>query len=115
MNTAIRDRRQELLALGPNLLGRATELTRGPAEARALVNQTLELAGDPGQAPSGDVSTRTWAHRLLRRCFYSVERDRSYRRSTSAAVTELGSARKRELQAQAEAEEEARPPAQAAG
>jgi hypothetical protein len=73
--------------------------------ARALVDETLMLAEDPAHEPGGDVSTRMWIHRLLRRGFHSIERDRSYRRSTSAAVTELGYARKRLLAAQAEAEE----------
>ena len=107
MDITTRDRRQELLALGPSLLGWASALSRDPAEARALVQETLALAEDPAQQPSDDVSTQTWIHRLLRRSFHSVERDRSYRRSTSAAVTELGSARKRELQQQAQVDAEA--------
>lgn len=101
MPTVIRDRGQELLALGPNLLDWACELTRNLDEAMALVNETLVLAADPAEQASEDVSTRTWIHRLLRRSFYSVARDRNYRRSSSAAVTELGYARKLELRAQA--------------
>jgi DNA-directed RNA polymerase specialized sigma24 family protein len=106
MNSSIRDRRQELLALGPSLLGWASALTRDPAEAQALVDETLVLAADPAYQPAGDVSTQAWIHRLLRRRFHSVERDRGYRRSTSAAVSELGYARKRELQAQAQRQAE---------
>ncbi|HTI67041.1 MAG TPA: hypothetical protein VL460_05775 [Caulobacteraceae bacterium] len=104
MSTDPRDRGQEILDLGPRLLDWASALTRDPKEAQALVRETLLDAKDPEHAPSDTVSTHAWIHRLLRRRFYSVERDRDYRRSTSAAVTELGSARKRVMQAQAEAE-----------
>lgn len=104
MDTSLRDRRQELQALGPSLLGWANALARNPDEAQALVDEILVLAADAGCQPSDDVSTQVWVHRLLRRCFHSVERDRSYRRSPSAAVFQLGYARKRELEERAAAE-----------
>lgn len=103
MTMTAHDRRQELLALEPRLSDWAAALTRDAREAGALVRETLAIAGDPDQHPADSVSTQVWVHRLLRRCFHSVERDRDYRRSTSAAVTELGSARRR-AQAQAAAE-----------
>lgn len=102
MTSKATDRRQEILALQPRLLDCAGALTRDAAEARALLHETLTIANDPehGQAPGA--STEVWIFRLLRQRFYSVERDRDYRRSRSAAVTELGYARKRALLAQAD-------------
>ena len=100
MSTKLNERRQELLALEPRLRDCADTLTRDPAESSALVQETLRLARDPEfGAPEG--ATQVWIFRLLRQRFYSVERDRDYRRSRSAAVTELGYARKRALAAQA--------------
>jgi DNA-directed RNA polymerase specialized sigma24 family protein len=106
MTTPIHDRRQDLEALGPHLLAWASALTRDASEARALVQETLLIADDPANGPADSVSTQVWIHRLLRRSFHSVERDRSYRRSTSAAVTELGYARKRALLARAQTDAE---------
>jgi DNA-directed RNA polymerase specialized sigma24 family protein len=97
------DRRQQILALEPRLLDCADALTRDPSEARALLHETLTIANDPAYGSAEVVGPEVWVFRLMRQRFYSVERDRDYRRSRSAAVTELGYARKRALLAQAEA------------
>jgi DNA-directed RNA polymerase specialized sigma24 family protein len=102
MTTSLNERRQELLALEPRLRDCADALTRDADESRALVLETLRIARDPECGESGD--PKVWIFRLLRQRFYSVERDRDYRRSRSAAVTELGYARKRALAAQAAAD-----------
>ncbi|HTK35741.1 MAG TPA: hypothetical protein VL358_10725 [Caulobacteraceae bacterium] len=101
MTTSLHERRQELLALEPRLRDAATALTRDADESGALVLETLRIARDPEYASPEGVATPVWIFRLLRQRFYSVERDRDYRRSRSAAVTELGYARKRALAAQA--------------
>lgn len=104
MDIPIRDRRQELLAIGPSLLGWASAMTRDPAEAQALVDQTLRLAADLAQQPPDDVSTQAWAHRLLRSAFHSVKRDLDYRRSPNEMSTRLSYARKHAQEARGEAE-----------
>ena len=103
MTITVQERGQELLALEPRLRDCADALTRDPAESRALVQETLRIARDPDYDP-GEGGAHVWIFRLLRQRFYSVERDRDYRRSRSAAVTELGYARKRALAAQAAAD-----------
>ena len=101
MTVKLHERRQELLALEPRLRDCADTLTRDAAESQALVLETLRITRAPDYDWPEGVSTQVWIFRLLRQRFYSVERDRDYRRSRSAAVTELGYARKRALQAQA--------------
>ena len=103
MTIALNERRQELLALESRLRDCADTLTRDPAESEALVLETLRIARDP-EFDAPEAATQVWIFRLLRQRFYSVERDRDYRRSRSAAVTELGYARKRALAAQAAAD-----------
>lgn len=100
MTTKMEDRAPALAALEPRLRDCADALTRDPTESMALVQETLRIARDPATDwPDG--GAQAWVFRLLRQRFYSVERDRDYRRSRSAAVTELGYARKRLLAAQA--------------
>ena len=104
MTTAIYDRSVEVLALESRVADWANALTRDPAEARALVTETLALAQDPAHGPGSGQTVQSWLLRLLRQRFHSVERGRGFRRSRSAAVTELGDARKREVLAQAVAD-----------
>ncbi len=95
MSITAHDRRQEILALESSLLSWAGALTRDPHEARVLVDETLSVAGDPDQVPGNDESTRVWLHRLLRRRFHSVVRDRNFRRSRSNPISAVGYARAR--------------------
>lgn len=104
MDIPNRDRRQELLDIGPSLLGWAGAMTRDADEAQTLVDQTLVLAADIAQQPSADVSTQAWAHRLLRRAFHSARRDLDYRRSPNQMSSRLSYARKHEQEARSEAE-----------
>ena len=101
MTAAIHDRGAELLALEGRIADWAHALTHDPAEARALIEETLILAQDTAQGPTGTQSLQSWTLRLLRERFYSVERGRSYRRAKSAAVTELDETRKRAVLARA--------------
>jgi hypothetical protein len=99
-----RDRRQEIQALEARLSDCANTLTHNAAESRALLDETLTIAREPHYGCSERASTHVLIFRLLRQRFYSVERDRNYRRSRSAAVTELGYARKRAELAKAAAQ-----------
>jgi DNA-directed RNA polymerase specialized sigma24 family protein len=96
MLTTAHDRRQDILALEPRLLDWANALTRDPIEAQALVHETLALAGNADHRPPGSLTSRAWIHRILRERFYSVERDRNYRRSRTAVI-EMEQLRKRAL------------------
>lgn len=95
MSTAIHDLNQEILALEPSLLSWARALTRDPHEAAVLVRETLLVAEAPEEAPEPGEATRAWLHRLLRRRFHSVVRDRNFRRSRSNPVSAVGFARER--------------------
>ena len=81
MATPPRDHSLEIAALRPRLLEWANALTRDPAEALALVEETLSKALASEDGPPDLATLRAWTHRLLRQRFYSVERDRVYRRS----------------------------------
>jgi|GEM_PF-5236825 len=96
MATTAHDHHQEILALQPNLLAWAFGLTRDPLEAQALVQETLALAGRSDHLPPGTMTSQAWVHRLLRERFYSVERQRNYRRQRGSAV-ELDQLRQRLL------------------
>lgn len=86
------------------MLDWATSLTRDAQEARALVQETLIIARDPTYAAKEDGDPRVWIFRLLRQRFYSLERDRAFRRSRSAFATEFAYAAKRAVLAQAVAD-----------
>ncbi len=86
------------------MLDWATSLTRDAQEARALVQETLTIARDPGYAVDEEVDAQVWIFRLLRQRFYSLERDRAFRRSRSAFATEFAYAQKRAVLAQAMAD-----------
>jgi DNA-directed RNA polymerase specialized sigma24 family protein len=105
MTIQAQDRRQQILALEPRLLGCADAMTRDVHEARALVQDTLAAAQERGYGEADASTAQTWLFRLMRQRFHSVERDRDYRRSRSAQVTELAYARKREQAAQAAVQE----------
>lgn len=102
MLTATEDRRDEILALEPRLLEIAQSMTRDANEAHVLVHETLMAAKDLDYGPVE--GAQAWIFRLLRQHFYSVERDRDYRRSRSSVITELGYARKRAMLAKAAAQ-----------
>ncbi|MGC1302515.1 MAG: hypothetical protein WA840_09080 [Caulobacteraceae bacterium] len=70
-------------------------MTRDPHEAGVLVQETLLIAAQPDEAPAADESTRIWLHRLFRRRFHSVVRDRGVRRSRSNPISAIGYARER--------------------
>ena len=82
-----------MLALEPRLLDCAQTLTRDAGEAQTLVRQTFKLAKDRnyGLAEGGDA--QAWLFRLLRQRFYSVERDRDYRRDKRGPLAGYGSVR----------------------
>jgi len=104
MTMAMQDRRDTILALEDRLLGAAQSMTRDDNEAQVLVNETLMAAKDLDYGAADPTSAEAWIFRLLRRHFYSVERDRDYRRSRSSVITELGYARKRAMLAKAAAQ-----------
>jgi DNA-directed RNA polymerase specialized sigma24 family protein len=104
MTTATEDRRDAILALEPRLLDTAQSMTRDANEADVLVAETLMAAKDLDYGAGAAVGAETWIFGLLRRHFYSVERDRDYRRSRSSVITELGYARKRAMLAKAAAQ-----------
>jgi DNA-directed RNA polymerase specialized sigma24 family protein len=70
-------------------------LTRDPREADVLVRETLVVARRGDEGPRDAESVRIWLHRLLRRRFHSVERDRNFRRSRSNPISAVGYARER--------------------
>lgn len=98
------DPRLALQALEPRLLDWATSLTRDRQEAEALVQDTLQTARDPAYAARQEAGPEVWIFRLLRQRFYSLERDRGFRRSRSVFATEQAYARKRAELAQAMAD-----------
>ena len=104
MLTATEVRRDEILALEPRLLDSAQSMTRDATEAQVLVQETLMAAHDLDYGPPEPGAAQAWIFRLLRQHFYSVERDRDYRRSRSSVITELGYARKRAMLAKAAAQ-----------
>ncbi len=73
--------------LGAALLTSALAMVDDPAEARALVAQTLEAAREGGTlgAPLGQAAV----FRLLRQAYHSIERSRPRRRMRDATVTAL--------------------------
>lgn len=89
------DLRLAIQALEPRLLDWATSLTRDPQEAQALVQDTLLTARNPAYAAKQGSEPAIWIFRLLRERFYSLERDRAFRRSRSAFATEHAYAEKR--------------------
>jgi DNA-directed RNA polymerase specialized sigma24 family protein len=93
----VSERRQDMLALEPRLIEAAEALTRNAVEARALVVETLAAAEELDYGASDPSSAQGWIFRLLRQRFHSVERERDYRRSRSALVTQMGEARKKAL------------------
>ncbi len=95
MSTIAQDLSQEILALEPGLLSWARALTRDPHEAAVLVRETLLVARGAEEAPRAEETPRAWLHRLLRRRFHSVERDRNFRRSRSNPISAVGYARER--------------------
>ncbi len=106
MSDATHQRREAILALEPRLLGVAQSMTRDAHEAEVLVQETLMAAKDLGYGAAEAAPAEVWIFTLLRRHFYSVERDRDYRRSRSSVITELGYARKRAMLAKAAASQE---------
>jgi len=104
MSMTIEQRRDEILALEDRLLESAQSMTRDANEAHVLVAETLMAAKDLDYGGADPTSAEAWIFRLLRRHFYSVERDRDYRRSRSSVITELGYARKRAMLAKAAAQ-----------
>ncbi len=97
------DRRDQVLALEDRLLESASSMTRDANEATVLVQETLMIAKEMDYGADDPSGAEAWIFRLLRRHFYSVERDRDYRRSRSSVITELGYARKRAMLAKAAA------------
>ena len=98
------DLRCALQVLEPRLLDWATSLTRDAQEAEGLVQDTLLTARNPAFAAKQEAEPEVWIFRLLRQKFYSLERDRAFRRSRSAFATEHAYARKRAALAQAMAD-----------
>jgi DNA-directed RNA polymerase specialized sigma24 family protein len=93
MTTMIHDRRQEILALEPRLLGCAEALTHDAGEAQALVRQTFKLAKDRNYGLAEGGNPEVWIFRLLRQRFHSVERDRDSRRDRRGPLAGFGSVR----------------------
>lgn len=104
MSGALRDPNLALQALEPRLLDWAVSLTRDPQEAESLVQDTLRAARDLVRATTHEAEPDVWIFRLLRQRFYSLERDRGFRRSRSTFATEQAYARKRAELAQAMAD-----------
>lgn len=71
----------------PALLQWALALTKDPAEAQALVDQTLATARAEGRSPDRAVLFRTF-----RQAYHSVARGRSRRSMRDASVTALARA-----------------------
>lgn len=69
------------------LLKSALALVHDPVEADALVEQTLEAAGEAesGASPLAEATV----FRLLRQAYHSIERSRPRRRMRDALVTSL--------------------------
>lgn len=107
MSAALPDRRQAVLDLEPRLLDWAGALTHDLAEARALVSETLMIAGQEDYGAGESIDARTWVFRLLRQRYYSLERLRENRRARSAFAVDLAFTRKRALLAQAALDEAA--------
>jgi DNA-directed RNA polymerase specialized sigma24 family protein len=105
--TPTADRSQELLSLEPRLLDLAAALTRDTNEARILVHDTLKIARDPAYGLTEQVPVQIWIFRLMRQRFYSLDRDRDFRRSRTNFATEHAYARKRAELAKIVAEEKA--------
>ena len=103
MISASNERREQILAMEARLLDSAQSMTRDANEAHVLVHETLMAAKDRDYGAADPSSAQAWIFRLLREHFYSVERDRDYRRSRSSVITELGYARKRAMLAKAAA------------
>jgi len=93
MTAMIDDRRQEMMALEPRLLGVAETLTRDPDEALTLVRQTLKLARERNYGLADGGNPEVWIFRLLRQRFHSVERDRDSRRDRRGPLAGFASVR----------------------
>ncbi len=104
MSSTIKERHEQLQAFEPRLMAWAENMTRDAREAETLVQATLAIARSPAYASSETVDAEVWIFRLLRQQFYSLERDRDFRRSRSAFATEQSYARKRAVLAQAVAD-----------
>jgi hypothetical protein len=76
----------------PALMRWAKDLTKDPAEAQALVAQTLQTAGsDVRQGPAAP-ENQAELFRTLRRSYHSVERTRSRRPVRDAVITAMAQA-----------------------
>jgi hypothetical protein len=76
----------------PALLRWATALTKDPAEAQALVAQTLQNTGSEVRRGPAEPENQVELFRNLRRSYHSVERTRSRRPVRDAVITAMAQA-----------------------